>query len=184
MVCIGNGIRIFLVDHKGDFFAQSAAVHKNEGGLVLGNARDDRRHNGFPDRFARHWALTPIGCLFGKMNGYLIHFGGCGADCRHRPRYEHRVIGTLFNPVPPDEFSYNIQRLYGSRKTHPLKLTGKKHQTVHGRHQVSSPFFTYQGVDFIKDDRINLPKYRPAAHRAQHEIQALRGGDQNLRGVP
>jgi hypothetical protein len=92
---------------------------------------------------------------------------GAGVDHRHRP-----VTAEIARRL--------AQRPQRGRQADPLRLAGgQRTQPLQRQRQVSAALGRHQGVDLVDDDRLDRAQ-RVARRRAQHQVERLRRGDEDV----
>ena len=94
------------------------------------------------------------------------------------------VAVLLLGGDPSARLPGGIARPHGRRQGDALEFTAAGNQPIHGcNHQRTSPAAD-DCMDFIHDHRANPTQYGSTALGRDHEVKALRCGNQDLRWSP
>ena len=168
-----------VVDQQGQLLAQAAVVGEQQGRPVAGDDAGELLDQRRPDRFRVRPLLVGGGAREADADVVLLGVGRLhDADgARAQPGLPFPLS---FGAQAADELRHRPQRLDRRRQGDALELPAQRHQPLDRGDRVHPPLVADQGVHLVEDDGGGVAEQAEPAPRTQQQVEALRGGDQDL----
>ena len=180
----GDLARRAVVDQPGDLLRQAAAVGEDERRAGLADALAEVVGDCRPQRVA----LSPLTRERGESGrepyADVVALRLTRFDDRDRaPHIARLVVGAALQPVASDPVGDALERPHRRRQRDALELPGEQHQAIDGGDEMRAALGRGDGVDLVEDHRSQAGEERRAGLRVDQQVEALRGGDQDLRAL-
>ena len=174
-----------LVEPQREPLGAAAAVDEDDRRGVFLHQPQHLRVDRRPDRAAGRLAagdrleLRPLAALVGldhrldrDMDLQVELLGGAGVDHRHLPARAAEVAADL------------LERALGGREADPLRVGAllDRRQALEGQGEVAATLGRSDGVDLVDDHRLDVGEGLGRT-RGEHQVERLRGGDEDVRRV-
>ena len=172
MMCPRKHAAGLIVDLQREFFTQGPRVYEQQRRAVVFDSLDKVRRKGVPQMV--FFTSVTRGCRVPHPQAVLLRRLGTHHGYRARFAFTQsaHVVG------------HHLNGLYGSAQRDTLKLTGEWHKAFNGCHEVHAAFVRHDVVNFIENDGLETMQHCPPTFGRQQQVQTLRSGDENFRGVP
>ena len=178
VVRVGELVRLALVEEARDLLDHPLAVREDQGRTVTAHG---------PLELGAELGPQGVGVAAGaglserEGDVELVALGGPGGDDLHAAGVVDRATGGPLHRRPADPARDDVEGVDGRRERDPLGLAGEGGQALDRGHQVDAALAVDDRVDLVEDHGAQATQQGPAARRAEQDVEALRGGDQDLR---
>ena len=177
VVGVGELVGLGLVEEAGDLLDDPLAVAEDQRRAVAAHHPLELRGELGPQGLG---VTAGAGLGDRKRDLELEALGGGGGDGLHPAWPEHRAVGGLLHDRPADPARDLVEGLDRRRQRDPLELARQRRQPLDRGHQVHAALAVDHRVDLVEDHRAQPAQHRTAARRGEQDVEALRGGDQDL----
>ena len=172
VVRVGQRRGLVLVDLEGHLLGQAPAVGEEQGRPVAFDDAPETLGQRIPD-------FLPVGGgiagIFRKAHPKLDRLVLVAGDHLHRP-------GRAVREVAADVSGHGIQGPDRGGKGDALKFSRNDSQPFDGRHQLHAAAIGHDRVHLVENERFHGRQRLPAPGGGEQQGQALRRGDQDVRG--